>query len=392
MRKGCFDTGEKTLRAKIDVNHPNILMRDPVMYRIVKKDHYRLKDKWCIYPRYDFSHCLCDYTEGVTHSLCGKEFEVHSGLYNWFLDASEVSEPPRQIEYAELNISGTILGKRHIRKLIGDRVISGWDDPRLLTLQGLKRRGYTPEIFRAFFTSIGISRVHSRIPVSMLENSAWEILNKTAPRRMAVIKPVKLIITNYPENEIEYFDAVNNPENPESGTRKVPFSRELYIEGDDFSADPPPKFFRMAPGREVRLKYAYIIVCTGWKADESGAVKEVYAEYYPETKGGNAHIGRKIRGTIHWVSVPHAEKAAAKLFSPLTENENPLDALAEGWTDEIIDPESEIAIDQIFTEPGILNESGPVQFERLGYFIRDEMGTDPEKKCFNRITALKSRW
>ncbi|NMA65784.1 MAG: glutamine--tRNA ligase/YqeY domain fusion protein, partial [Clostridiaceae bacterium] len=325
MKNGEFDTGEKVLRAKIDMASPNINFRDPVIYRIKKEHHHRTGDKWCIYPMYDFAHPLQDAIENVTHSLCSIEFANNRPLYDWFLEKLEIPNPPHQYEFARLNITNTVLSKRKLRELVEKGYVSGWDDPRMPTISGMRRRGFTPESIRNFIDLIGISRTNSVVDWSLLEHCVREHLNKEANRVMGVLKPVKVIIENYPEDLVEEFDVENNPENPEQGTRKVPFSREIYIEEDDFMIDPPKKYFRLKPGGEVRLKNAYFIKCTDYETDENGKVTLIRATYDPASRGGESPDGRKVRGTIHWVSARHAIDAEVRLYDLLFNVENPDD-------------------------------------------------------------------
>lgn len=366
MKDGGFEDGSRTLRAKIDMSSPHMLMRDAPLYRIKKKAHFRTGEKWCIYPTYDFAHCLSDSIEGITHSLCTLEFETHRLLYNWILEALG-AHLPQQIEFARLNISHTVLSKRCLLELVRKGDVTGWDDPRMPTLSGLKRRGYTPASIRNFCDRIGITKTDSTIDLVVLENSIREELNKTAPRRMAVLRPLKIVITNYPEGKSEELDAVNNPEKPEAGTRKIPFSRELYIERNDFLENPPKKFFRLAPGREVRLRYAYFIKCTDVIKDkETGDVKELHCTYDSGTKGGNAPDGRKVKATLHWVSARHAIGGEVRLCEA-----------APGCR----------------FEPGLKNAKPGerFQFERQGYFCVDTESA-PGKLIFNRTATLRDTW
>jgi glutaminyl-tRNA synthetase len=394
MKAGRYETGSRVLRARIDYDHDNVLMRDPVMYRILHTPHYRQGTSWCIYPRYDYSHCLSDAIEGVTHSICGKEFEVHRPLYDWFLRAAEIPEPPKQIEYAELRMSNTILGKRNIRELISRGLVRGWDDPRLLTLRGLWRRGYTPEVVRDFMEEIGISRTPSVVDIRALEATCRRSLNAVAPRRLAVLRPVRLLIENYPDDQVECLEGVNNPEDPAAGTRRLPFSRELFIEADDFMVDPPKKYYRLAPGREVRLRYAYFVRCAGYETDPAtGTVSLVRAVYDPQTRGGNAPDGRKVKSTIHWVSAAQAVGVRVRLFRPLFPQADPSTVNGTQELLEIVDRDSWETVDGAVGEPDLA--SAPVgtafQFERLGYF-----SVDPDSKAgtpvYNRVVPLKDPW
>ncbi len=392
MRKGEFPDGTRTLRAKIDMAHPNLNMRDPVMYRILHADHYRAGSEWCIYPTYDWTHGQSDSIEGITHSLCDVGFENHRPLYDWFLDALEVYHP-RQYEFGRLNISYTLLSKRFLRELVDGEYVSGWDDPRLPTLCGMRRRGYTPESIRRFCKRIGISKSEGVVEIQLLEHCARENLNQTAPRVMAVLNPLKVVITNYPEGQEEELDAINNPEDPSAGTRKVPFARELYIERDDFMEDPPRKFFRLAPGREVRLRYAYFITCQDVIKDENGEIVELRCTYDPATRGGDSPDGRKVKGTLHWVSARHAVKGEARLYEYLFSKENPLDVeKGQDWKVNL-NPDSLKTLDNCYFEPG-LAETEPgysCQFERIGYFCMDP-DSSSERLVFNRTVPLKDSW
>ncbi|HDI45814.1 MAG TPA: glutamine--tRNA ligase/YqeY domain fusion protein [Candidatus Omnitrophica bacterium] len=393
MRNGEFDEGQYVLRAKIDMAHPNLLMRDPVLYRIKKVSHYRTGDKWCIYPTYDFAHCICDSIEGITHSICTLEFEVHRPIYDWILDELEIYHP-QQIEFAPLNLSYTILSKRKLRELVESGYVDGWDDPRMPTISGLRRRGYTPEAIRNFCFKIGVSRVNSLVDIRLLEECVREDLNKRAPRAMAVLKPLKVVIINYPENKVEYLEAINNPEDPEMGTRQVPFSREIYIERDDFEETPPPKFYRLAPGREVRLRYAYFIKCVDIKKDpHTGEIEEVYCTYDPETKGGYAPDGRKVKATLHWVSAQHAISAEVRLYNYLFTKEDISDLKEEEDFKNYLNPNSLIVLTDCKIEPSLKSAScgQRFQFERLGYFCLDK-DSKSDKLVFNRIVTLKDTW
>ena len=393
MKNGEFADGEKVLRAKIDMTSPNMHLRDPAVYRIKHADHHRTGDKWCIYPMYDFAHGESDYLEKITHSICTLEFEVHRPLYDWFLDQiAEGSYRPRQIEFARLNLSYTIMSKRKLLELVEEKYVSGWDDPRLPTISGLRRRGYTPESIRNFSDRIGIAKRNNIIDVALLEHSVREDLNKKALRRMAVLDPVKLIITNFPDDKTEYLDAVNNPEDETAGKRKVPFSRELYIEKSDFMEDPPRKYFRLSPGKEVRLRYAYIIKCENVIKNEAGEILEIQCTYDPETKSGTGKTQRKVKGTIHYVSAKHSIKAEARIYDRLFLNENP--DIAEDGKDfkSNINPDS-LKIIECFVEPEFKNAK-PLehfQFERQGYFCVDKDSSD-NKLIFNRTVLLRDSW
>lgn len=394
MRAGEFKEGSCVLRAKIDMSSPNMHMRDPVMYRILFSHHHRTGDQWCIYPTYDFAHGQSDYIEGITHSICTLEFEVHRPLYDWFLD--QIIEPgsyrPRQYEFARLNLSYTIMSKRKLLELVKGNYVMGWDDPRMPTISGLRRRGYTPESIRYFADKIGVAKRDNVIDVALLEHSIREDLNKKAPRRMAVINPMKLVIDNYPDDLVEYMDATNNPEDSEAGTRKLPFSKELFIERDDFMEDAPPKFFRLKPGGEVRLKYAYIIKCIGVEKDEKGEVTLVHCIYDPETRSGMPESNRKVKATIHWLSAAHARQSEIRLFDRLFNAEIP-DNVEEGEDYKTnLNPESlrvvQGYVESSFSESGTLDK---YQFERLGYFCVDPDSL-PDHLVFNRTVTLKDAW
>jgi glutaminyl-tRNA synthetase len=389
MRAGEFPDGSRTLRAKIDMRSGNINMRDPVMYRIIRAEHHRTGKKWCIYPTYDFAHPISDAIEGITHSLCTLEFEDHRPLYDWFLRELGLHHP-RQIEFARLNISHTVLSKRKLKELVDGGYVSGWDDPRMPTIAGMRRRGYTPKAIRDFCRRIGVSKRDNLVDVSLLEYYIRTDLNKTAMRVMGVLRPLRVVIVNYPEDRVEEMDAINNPEDPSMGTRKVPFSRELYIERDDFREEPPEKFYRLAPGREVRLRYAYFIRCVDYVKDDDGNIVEVHCTYDPETRGGNAPDGRKVKATLHWVSARHAIKAEARLYDHLFLTPDP--EASEDFKD-FINPHSLIVLDSCMVEPS-LKDARPgdrYQFERLGYFCVDKDST-PERPVFNRIVTLRDTW
>lgn len=393
MRAGEFADGSKTLRAKIDMSSPNINMRDPVLYRIMRSHHHRTGDTWCIYPMYDYAHPLSDYYEGITHSICTLEFEDHRPLYNWGLEALIKGDHPRQIEFARLNINYTVMSKRKLLELVEKEYVDGWDDPRLPTLSGLRRRGYTPEAIRNFAEMIGVAKANSTVEMSMLEYSIREDLNKRAERRMVVLKPLKITIENYPEGKTEWFDADNNPEDPSTGTRKVPFTRNLYIEADDFMENPAKKYFRLFPGSEVRLKHAYYITCKSVVKDEkTGEIKELVCTYDPETRGGGSADGRVIKGTLHWVSAEHAKKAEVRLYDYLFNVSNP----GENGKDykEELNPNSLIVLHDALIEPE-LAEAKPgkhYQFLRQGYFCADSKSAKEGKLVFNRTVTLKDTW
>jgi len=394
MRAGEFEDGSRTLRAKIDMASPNITLRDPVLYRIRKVLHHRTGDRWYIYPLYDFTHCLSDSIEGITHSLCTLEFENNRALYDWVLDELEVYHP-QQIEFARLNLSYTVLSKRKLLRLVQEGIVSGWDDPRMPTLSGIRRRGYTPEAIRAFCDRIGVAKANSVIDIALLEHFVRQDLNLRAPRVMGVLNPLKVVIVNYPEGQVEEMEAINNPEDPSAGTRKVPFSRVLYIEQDDFREDPPPKFFRLAPGREVRLRYAYFITCVEVVKDEqTGEIVELHCTYDPATRGGDAPDGRKVKATIHWVSANHALRAEVRLYDRLFSKENP-DETGEGSDFKSnLNPDSLEVLDRCLVEPSLkAAEPGDIyQFERLGYFCLDPIDAKGGKLVFNRTVTLRETW
>ncbi|MBN2602170.1 MAG: glutamine--tRNA ligase/YqeY domain fusion protein, partial [Candidatus Marinimicrobia bacterium] len=389
MKIGEFPDGTRTLRAKIDMASPNLNMRDPIMYRILHAPHHRTGDEWCIYPMYDWAHGLEDSIEGITHSLCTLEFEDHRPLYDWFLDQLDVYRP-QQIEFARLNLSYTVMSKRRLLELVQKKVVNGWDDPRMPTISGMHRRGYTPEAIWNFAERIGVAKRDSTVDVALLEFSVREHLNKIATRFMGVINPLKVIIDNYPEDQEEFLDAINNPEDESAGSRKVPFSNELYIEADDFMEDPPKKFFRLAPGTEVRLRYAYFVTCTAVIKDNHGNIIEIHCNYDPATRGGDSPDGRRVKGTIHWVSAKHAKTAELRLYDRLFNSENPGgdDYLAQ------INPNSLKVLDKCFIEPALFENAAPglrFQFERLGYFCVDPDSTG-ERLVFNRTVTLKDEW
>lgn len=391
MRNGEFPDGSRVLRAKIDMGHPNMLMRDPILYRIIHATHHRTGDKWCIYPMYDFAHGQSDSIEGVTHSICTLEFDVHRPLYDWFIEKLGIF-PSHQYEFARLNLTYTLMSKRRLLELVQTGVVSGWDDPRMPTICGLRRRGYTADAIKRFAEAVGVAKRDNVIDLSLLEFYLREDLNAKAQRRMAVLSPLKVVIENYPEGQEEWLDAVNNPERIEDGVRKIPFSRELFIERDDFMQDPPKKFFRLAPGREVRLRYAYFITCREAIVDERGEVVELRCTYDPATKGGDAPDGRKVKSTIHWVSAPHAVKGKARLFDRLFMKSDP-NEVEEGktWKDNL-NPESKLEV-EIEMEPSLLEAKvgEPLQFERLGYFAVDKDSSGKEM-VFNRSVTLKDAW
>ncbi|MBM4421823.1 MAG: glutamine--tRNA ligase/YqeY domain fusion protein [Chloroflexi bacterium] len=392
MRAGEFPDGARTLRAKIDMASGNINLRDPVMYRILHAAHHRTGDQWRIYPLYDFAHGQSDSIEGITHSLCSLEYEIHRPLYDWYLDTLEIYHP-RQIEFARLNLSYTLLSKRRLLQLVKEGRVRGWDDPRMPTLSGLRRRGYTPESIRDFCARIGVAKNDSVADVTLLEHCVREDLNKRAARVMGVLKPLKVVIENYPEGQVEEMEAINNPEDASAGTRKAPFSRELYIEQDDFRETPPPKYYRLSPGREVRLRYAYFVKCVGVVKDANGQIVELRCTYDPATRGGDAPDGRKVKSTIHWVSAPHAVQAEVRLYDRLFAKENP-DDVPEGKTFlDNLNPNSLEVLPMCFVEPSVKGAAhgSRYQFERSGYFCVDPDSANG-KLVFNRTVGLKDSW
>ena len=394
MRRGEFEDGSRTLRAKIDMAASNMNLRDPTIYRIRRSPHYRQGDKWCIYPTYDFTHPLSDAFEGITHSLCTLEFENHRPLYDWYLAQLGFQDPPRQIEFARLNLTYTVLSKRRLRELVEDGSVNGWDDPRVPTLSGLRRRGYTPTAIRNFCGRIGISKSNSVVQFAQLEDAVRKDLNQHSPRVMAVLDPIKVVIENYPEGQMEEMDAVNNPENPSTGTRKVPFSRVLFIERNDFREDPPRKYFRLAPGREVRLRYAYFITCVDVVKDpETGDVIELRCTYDPETRGGYAPDGRKVRGTIHWVSAAQALEAEVRLYTSLFSEEFPQDTKDEQAYKAAVNHNSLKVVTGCRVEPSVSGSAATTrfQFERQGYFCVDPDSCDTTL-VFNRTVTLRDSW
>ena len=392
MRDGEFPDGSKTLRAKIDMASPNFNMRDPVMYRIVRAPHHRQGTKWNIYPMYDWAHGLEDSIEGITHSICTLEFEHHRPLYEWFLNELGVYRP-QQIEFARLNLTYAVMSKRKLIELVKGGYVAGWDDPRMPTICGLRRRGYTPEAIRLFCQTIGVAKFNSTIEATVLENSLREVLNKSALRRMAVLNPIKLIVDNYPEGQTETLTAVNNPENEADGTREVPFSKTLYIERDDFMEDAPKKYFRLTPGKEVRLRYAYYVTCKNCVKDADGNVVEVHCDYDPETRGGQSADGRKVQGTIHWVDAATALNAEVRLYDRLFSVPNPDDPQNTGDYKDYLNPDSLTVISDAKLEPALADATldERYQFERVGYFALDKAST-PEKPVFNRAASLRDSW
>ena len=393
MKAGGFEEGDCVLRAKIDMASPNMHMRDPLMYRILKQPHHRTGDKWCIYPMYDYAHGQSDYWEGITHSICTLEFEVHRPLYDWFVEElRDTDYRPRQIEFSRLNLSYTVMSKRKLLQLVKENYVKGWDDPRMPTISGLRRRGYTPEAMRTFSDKVGVTKVDGVTDVAVLEYCIREDLNKRAQRVMGVIDPLKVVITNYPEGQVEEVDAVNNPEDETMGKREVPFSRVLYIEREDFMENPPSKFFRLSPGKEVRFRYAYYIKCNDVIKDENGEIVELHCTYDPETKGGNAPDGRKVKATLHWVAAEQAVKVEVRLYDRLFSDADP-----DGHKDkdflEFLNHDSLQVLSECYVEPFVKNAKplDNFQFERLGYFNVD-LDSTAEKMVFNRTVALKDSW
>ncbi|UDQ97375.1 glutamine--tRNA ligase/YqeY domain fusion protein [Lentisphaerota bacterium WC36G] len=391
MKNGKYADGEKCLRAKIDMEHPNILMRDPAIYRIRRAHHYRTLDKWCIYPIYDFAHPLEDAIENITHSICTLEFEVHRPLYNWFVENTSVKATPQQIEFSRLDLSGTMMSKRKLLQLVEEGVVAGWDDPRMPTVSGLRRRGYTPEAINNFCEKAGITKFKGIIDLSLLEHCVREDLNKHASRYLAVMNPLKVTISNWEEGRVDILEGVNNPEDETAGTREIPFSKHLYIDRNDFMENAPKKFFRLSEGREVRLRYAYYITCDEVIKDENGEVIELICSYDPESRGGKSPDGRRVKGTIHWVSVEHAAKAEVRLYDRLFATERP-------GTDDAVDFHSELNSESLtvvdaYLEPALANSdvTKTVQFERQGYFCKDKDST-AEKIIFNRTASLRDSW
>ncbi len=393
MRAGEFPDGSRTLRAKIDMASPNLNMRDPVMYRVLHAEHHRTGDKWCIYPMYDWAHGLEDSLEGITHSLCSLEFENHRPLYDWFLIQLGVHKP-QQIEFSRLNLTYTVMSKRKLLRLVKEGFVSGWDDPRMPTLCGLRRRGYTPESLRNFVAKVGITKFASTTDVVLLEHCLREHLNQIAPRAMAVLDPLKVVITNYPEGQVEYLEAINNPEDPNAGTRQIPFGRELYIEREDFMENPPAKFHRLSPGSEVRLRWGYFLTCTEAVKDAAGNVVELRCTYDPATKGGNAPDGRKVKGTIHWVSATHAKDAEIRLYDRLFVKENPEECEEGQDFTANLNPDSLTMLKGCKLEPSLAEAPAGTtyQFERLGYFCPDNRDSKPGHLVFNRTVQLRDTW
>lgn len=391
MKKGDYADGSKVLRAKIDMTSPNINMRDPIIYRIARMTHHNTGDKWCIYPMYDFAHPIEDAIEGITHSICTLEFEDHRPLYDWVVTELEYVNPPKQIEFAKMYLTNVITGKRYIKKLVEDGIVDGWDDPRLVSISALRRRGFTPESIRMFMELCGVSKSQSSADYPMLEYCIREDLKLKRPRVMAVLDPVKLIITNYPEGQVEYLDAANNQENENMGIRKIPFSRELYIDRQDFMIEPPKKYFRLYPGNEVRLMNAYFVTCTDYITDEEGKVTEVHCTYDPETKSGSGFSGRKVKGTIHWVAVPTAKKAEVRLYENIVDEEKGV-YNEDGSLN--LNPNSITVLKDCFIEPGVKDAKAydSYQFLRHGYFCVDSKDSNDNHLVFNRIVSLKSSY
>lgn len=389
MKEGKYADGEKVLRAKIDMASPNMNMRDPVIYRVAHMTHHRTGDKWCIYPMYDFAHPIEDAIEGITHSICTLEFEDHRPLYDWVVRELEYPHPPKQIEFAKLYLTNVVTGKRYIKKLVEDGIVDGWDDPRLVSIAALRRRGYTPESIKMFVELCGVSKANSSVDYAMLEYCIREDLKLKRPRMMAILDPLKLVIDNYPQGETEYLEAPNNMENEELGTRQIPFGRELYIEREDFMADPPKKYKRLFPGTEVRLMNAYFVTCTGYEADEDGTVRVVHCTYDPETRGGNAPDGRKVKGTIHWVEAGHAGKALVRLYENIVDEEKGVYNKDDGSLN--INPNSLTKV-TAYVEPALMEAKGydSFQFVRNGYFCADFRDSKEGAPVFNRIVSLKS--
>ena len=393
MQNGEFDEGSHVLRAKIDMASPNLNMRDPVIFRILKVPHHRTGDTWCIYPMYDYTHCLSDAIEGITHSLCTLEFEDHRPLYDWVLDTLKTPCHPQQIEFARLNLTFTVMSKRKLLQLVKEGYVDGWDDPRMLTISGLRRRGYTPASIRSFCDVIGLGKKESWIDMTVLENAVRDDLNVNAPRVMCVLDPVKVIIDNYPEDQIEEMEAMNHPQNPDMGSRMLPFSRELYIERSDFMENPPSKFHRLGPGREVRLRYGYLVTSTSFVKDENGVIQEIHCTYDPASRGGSAPDGRKVKGTIHWVSATHALPCRVRLYDRLFLVENP-EADKETNFKQHLNPHSRVIIERAMAEPSLADiaPGAQVQFERQGFFCADSVDSRPGQPVFNRIVTLRDTW
>lgn len=391
MKNGEFEDGTRVLRAKIDMSSPNINMRDPVIYRVARMTHHNTGDKWCIYPMYDFAHPIEDAIEGISHSICTLEFEDHRPLYDWVVRELEYENPPKQIEFSKLYLTNVITGKRYIKRLVEEGIVDGWDDPRLVSISALRRRGFTPESIRMFMELCGVSKSQSSVDYAMLEYCIREDLKLKKPRMMAVLDPIKLVITNYPEGQVEYLDVVNNQENPEMGTRKVPFSRELYIDREDFMIEPPKKYFRLFPGNEVRLMHAYFVKCEEYITDEYGNVTEIHCTYDPETKSGSGFNARKVKGTIHWVSAPHATKAEVRLYENIVDEEKGV-YNEDGSLN--LNPNSLTILKECYLEPSFSDAKAldSYQFLRHGYFCVDSKDSKSDQLVFNRIVSLKSSY
>ena len=390
MKDGKYEDGEKVLRAKIDMASPNINMRDPILYRVAHMTHHNTGDKWCIYPMYDFAHPIEDAIEGITHSICTLEFEDHRPLYDWVVRECEFENPPRQIEFAKLYLTNVVTGKRYIKKLVEDGIVDGWDDPRLVSIAALRRRGFTPESIKMFVDMCGVSKAQSSVDYAMLEYCIREDLKMKKSRMMVVLDPIRLVIDNYPEDQVEYLDAANNLENEELGSRKIPFCRELYIEREDFMEEPPKKYFRLFPGNEVRLMHAYFVKCVGFEKDENGQITTVHCTYDPETKAGSGFTGRKVKGTIHWVPAPFAKKAEVRLYENLIDEEKGVYNKEDGSLN--LNPNSLTVIPDAVVEPALedVKAYDSFQFVRNGYFCVDAKDSTADKPVFNRIVSLKS--
>lgn len=393
MRAGDFEDGSRSLRAKVDMASPQIIMRDPVLYRIRRAVHPHTGDEWVIYPMYDFTHGLSDAHEGVTHSFCSLEFQDNRAIYDWLVAAIGFEQPPRQFEFSRLNLDYTITSKRYLNRLVSEGLVSGWDDPRMPTVSGLRRRGYTAAAIRDFCSRIGVTTSDNNVEIGVLEFSVREDLNRTSPRALAVLDPVKVIVENYPKDQVEYFDAANHPGDADMGTRKIPFSRELYIERGDFLEDPPKKFFRLGPGREVRFRYAYYLTCTDFSKDDDGNITEIRCTYDPLSRGGNTEDGRKVKGTIHWLSVPHAKAATVRLYDRLFSVPHPKPSQHENFT-ELLNPDSLQTLNNAFVEQSLSEAVAEdrFQFERLGYFVADVQDHSSDAPVFNRTVELRDTW
>jgi len=393
MKNGEFDEGSKVLRAKIDMSSPNINMRDPVIYRIRKINHHRTGSKWNVYPMYDYTHCISDAIEGITHSVCTLEFEDHRPLYDWFLDTLETEKHPQQIEFARLNINYTVMSKRTLLYLVNEGIVDGWDDPRMPTISGLRRRGVSPGAIRMFADQIGIAKSNSIVDIAFLDYCIREDLNKYAKRVMGVLEPLKLVIDNYPEDKVEMLPAINNPEDPEMGEREIPFSKYLYIEKNDFMEDPPKKYFRLSPGKEIRLKHAFYVKCVRVEKDEAGNITEIGCTYDPKTKGGWSDDGRKVKGTSHWVSAKHAISAEIRLYDKLFNMENPSE-LEDSELRENVNPESIIVLKDCKLESSLSDAEDTInyQFLRQGYFVLDQKDSTKDNLVFNRTVSMRDTW